>query len=128
MINLRSEALQFKNVQVEDLHFDYPPVIVKGDEEDAGYQELMNSLEKEPAPWKLLYDAMRRGDEDVVREHSLCLQGPLTLAAKKEAILVGRPDFLKLLLERDDSIEDDIVPTACERRDRRVVRTLLGFG
>ena len=99
-----------------------------GDEEDAGYQELMNSLEKEPAPWKPLCEAIRRGDEDMVREESLHLEGPSTLAAKKEAILVGRPDLLKLPLKRDDSIEDDTVATACDRKDRDSVRILLDFG
>ena len=98
--NLQFEALQFKNVQIEDLQFDHPPVIVTGDAEDAGYRELMNSLEKEPAPWKPLCEAIRRGDEEMVRKESLHLEGPSTLAAKKEAILVGRPDLLKLLLER----------------------------
>ncbi|TKA61127.1 hypothetical protein B0A55_12371, partial [Friedmanniomyces simplex] len=123
-----NETPRLKNVGIEDLQFDYPPVIVTGDEEDAGYQELMVSLEKEPAPWKPLCEAIRRDDEDIFREESLHLKGPPTLAAKKEAILVGRLDLLKLLLERDDSIEDDTVATACDRKYRDSVRMLLDFG
>ncbi|TKA80976.1 hypothetical protein B0A55_02384 [Friedmanniomyces simplex] len=79
------ENLAFQNVRIEDLQFEHPPVFVTGDDEDAGYRELMNSLEKE-APWRPLCEAIRRGDENTIREESLHLQGLETLAAKSEAI------------------------------------------
>ena len=104
------------------------PIIVSGDEEDAGFEELMESLAKEPIPWKALSEAIRHGDEAMVRQESLHFEGAQTLDPKMEAILLGRPDFLKILLERDNHIEDNVVATACERKDRDCVRMLLDFG
>ena len=72
-------------------------------------------------------EAIRRGDDNKVREHSL-LDGPSTLAPKKEAILAGRPDLLTLLLERDNSVDEDMVTAACKRKDRDSIRILLDFG
>ena len=107
---------------------DHPPIVVSVDEEDAGFRELMESLAKEPIPWKALCEAIRRGDEAMVRQESLHFDGAQTLDAKIEAILLGRPDFLKILLERDDHIEDNVVATACERKDRDCIYLLLNFG
>ena len=81
-----------------------------------------------PAPGNSLYEAIRRGNKDVVRKSSTQLSGLSTLGPKNEAILVGRPDFLKLLLARDSLIEEEIVATACERKDRESIRTFLDFG
>ena len=85
-------------------------------------------IDLSPAPWKSLCEAIRRGDEEIVREESLHLEGPLTIPAKREAILGGRQDFLKLLLDRDDTIDDSTVATACDRKDRTSVRILFDFG
>ena len=122
------DNLGLTDFPIDDLHFDQPPIIVDINNESAGYREFVDSLEKVPASWKPLCEAIRRGDEDMVREGSLHLEGLPTHPAKMAAILAGRPDFLKLLLERDSSIDDLTVATACEKRDRDSVRMLLDFG
>lgn len=108
--------------------FSSDQIVISGDEEDAGYRELMDSLAKEPTPWKALCEAIRHGDEAMIREESLHVAGAQTLAAKREAIMIGRPDLLKILLERDQYIEESVVAAACEQKDRDCVRLLLDFG
>ena len=91
--------------------------------------DVISDLKTElgPAAGNAMCEAIRHGNDDKVRENSL-LEGPSTLAPKKEAILAGRPDLLKLLLERDNSVDEDMVTAACKRKDRDSIRILLDFG
>lgn len=93
-------------------------------------QEVIASLEKDfgPHPGKAVSEAVRIGDRSAVLEQSRHLTGSPTLLPKKTAILEGRLDFLKLLLEQDDLIDEELVFTACERKDREGIRMLLDFG
>ncbi|KAK8204404.1 hypothetical protein M8818_005133 [Zalaria obscura] len=72
-----------------------------------------------------LCEAARRGDEETVREQSFRLENLPTSRPKEEANVAGRPDLLRLLLARDDAIEEHLVAATCERRDRKSVRMLL---
>lgn len=92
------------------------PVIVDCDVEEAGYRELINSLQEDA---NFCNDVHREGEETALIGN---------LHAKREAIQQGRHDLLQLLLQRDDTIEDDMVVTACDRKDRGSIRILLDFG
>lgn len=75
-----------------------------------------------------LVDAIRAGDADAVQRTGLELRSPLTSRSKEEAILLRRLDFLRLLLERDDYIDEHMVAESCRFRDHEAISTLLEFG
>ncbi|KAK3686835.1 hypothetical protein LTR37_019426 [Vermiconidia calcicola] len=83
-----------------------------------------------PDPWNPLCEAVRQGDKDRVRDLSFQLSSATTAAIspKKEAIVVGRPDFLRLLLEQNSTITEELVAAACNRKDTECVQVLLEFG
>jgi hypothetical protein len=93
-------------------------------------QTVIDDLERQlgPWPWRALCEAIDRGDEQAIHEQSLLISGKETLIPKKLAIEVGRPDVLRMLLERDGLFEDDMVVAACERQDRTCIRILMDFG
>ena len=93
-------------------------------------QDVVNSLRDElgPAPEEPLCEAIRRGDEDAIRQHRLLAKGPSSLAPKRLAIEKNRPDLLRIFLERDNSIDEILVVAACTTRSRACIRALLGFG
>ncbi|KAH8712109.1 ankyrin repeat-containing domain protein [Phaeosphaeriaceae sp. PMI808] len=93
----------------------------------AGVSEILSHLlgsdPAEPA-----CEAIRNDDEQNLRETSLNLRDLSTISPKREAINQGKVGFLKLLLERDNTITEDLVAIACQRKDRNSLRTLLDFG
>ena len=93
-------------------------------------QGVVNSLKDElgPAPEEPLCEAIRRGDEDAIRQHRLLAKGPSSLAPKRLAIEENRPDLLRVFLEQDNSIDENLVVAACTAKDRACVRALLDFG
>lgn len=95
--------------------------------ESAEWQELLNELNANN-PWDPLCDAILRGDELGVRDERFTLKGTPTYPAKIQAISSGRRDFLRLLLEADDSLDDSIVAKACEENDFDSIRLLIEFG
>ena len=96
----------------------------------ADLRDVIASLEKDigPHPGKALSKAICDADEHAILETSLHLRGSPTLMPKKTAILEGRPDLLRLLLKRDGLLDEHLVVTACDRKDRECVRILLDFG
>ncbi|KAK6442797.1 hypothetical protein LTR95_000956 [Oleoguttula sp. CCFEE 5521] len=92
--------------------------------------EAISKLQQElgPAPDDALCEAIRCADEDAVRRSKSHSLGLSSLRAKKSAIEARRPDFLRLLLEADSSVEEDLVFTACNRKDRQSTRMLIDFG
>jgi hypothetical protein len=94
---------------------------------DNNFQDTLSYL-LELDPGLPVCEAIRDGHEQKVRETSLNLKGLSTISPKREAIIQGRADFLKLLLANDNTISEDLVAIACQRKDRDSVRTLLDFG
>lgn len=76
----------------------------------------------------LLREAVQRDDIPVVQSFSARFQGQQTLWIKKEAIVAQKPALLQALLEADDSMDDSLMSSACERKDRDAVYVLLGHG
>ncbi|KAF1841538.1 ankyrin [Cucurbitaria berberidis CBS 394.84] len=81
-----------------------------------------------PDPAESTCEAIRNDDEQKLRETSLKLRDLSTISPKREAINRGKAGFLKLLLERDNTITEDLVAIACQRKDKDSLRTLLDFG
>ncbi|KAK1059968.1 hypothetical protein LTR33_013019 [Friedmanniomyces endolithicus] len=80
---------------------------------------------------KSLCDAVRNGDEAAIQTYKS--DGPYgmsTIEPKVVAIQARRPDLLKLLLEKNDRIDESLVVTACGPgvSDYECIRTLLDFG
>ena len=99
-----------------------------GYEVDIG--KVIDSLNKDIGlgPGEILCEAIRSGNDALVLNAGLELKGAYTLSSKKQAILEGRADLLKLLLLRDDTISEAMITAACERKDRECIRVLLDFG
>ncbi|OCK74116.1 ankyrin [Lepidopterella palustris CBS 459.81] len=94
---------------------------------EADFQNIITDL-LGPDAGQPVCEAIRQGSEQRVRTTSLHLQGASTISPKKEAIIEGRADFLRILLEVDNTISEDLVAVACQRKDLPCVRTLLDFG
>lgn len=73
-------------------------------------------------------EAIRQGSEQRVRTASLHLRGASTISPKMEAITEGRADFLQILLKVDNTISEDLVAAACQRKNMPCIRALLDFG
>jgi hypothetical protein len=97
------------------------------DHTNAEVSEILSHL-LGPDPAEPACDAIRNDDEQTLRETILNLRGSSTISSKREAIIQGKARFLKLLLEKDDTITEDLVAIACQRKDRASLRTLLDFG
>lgn len=93
----------------------------------ADFQNIITDL-LGPDAGQPVCEAIRQGSEQNLRTTSLHLHGASTISPKREAINQGRADFLKILLEIDETISEDLVAGACQSRDWRCVRTLLDFG
>ena len=104
------------------------PQPVEGQQVDL--QAVIDGLDEDfgPMPWEPLCKAIRSGDMQTVREGCFELRNKMTIPPKREAILCGSPDMLELLLQRDGFIDEDLVQTACDQRDRPSLRLLLDFG
>ncbi|KAK6442246.1 hypothetical protein LTR95_001521 [Oleoguttula sp. CCFEE 5521] len=100
------------------------------DEHVDDIQEVIRALEEElrPVATNSLIEAIHHGDKDAVVTNSFKLKGLTTLDPKREAIIAGRSDFFEVLLREDPTIDEDMVATACERKDRDIIRILLDFG
>lgn len=72
--------------------------------------------------------AIREHNEQKLRETCRNLRGLLTISPKREAIGQGNPEFLRILLEVDNTVTEDLVAFACDRRDKNSLRALLDFG
>jgi len=86
-------------------------------------QDLLGPDASEP-----VRQAIRDGDEPTVRQASAQLTGAAILSAKIEAVEQGRPDFLKVLLQSDRAVPEDLVAIACQRKDMDSLRILLDYG
>ncbi|RMZ70703.1 Ankyrin repeat-containing domain [Pyrenophora seminiperda CCB06] len=73
-------------------------------------------------------EAIRNDDEEKLLETSLDLRDLTTINPKREAIRQGKARFLKLLLERDDTITEELVAIACQQKNKECLRTLLDYG
>lgn len=94
---------------------------------EADFQNIITDL-LGPDAGQPVCEAIRQGSEQNVRTTSLLLKGGLTIYPKMEAVKEGRADFLRILLEKDDTITEDLVAVACERKNLPCVRLLLDFG
>ena len=72
--------------------------------------------------------AIRDNDEQKVRETSLDISATTSLQAKLEAVKLDKPECLRLLLERDENISEELVVEAFRLKGRRCIRILLDFG
>ncbi|KAK4893194.1 hypothetical protein LTR49_028514 [Elasticomyces elasticus] len=93
-------------------------------------QELLSELGTElgPQPGDALCEALRMADEDAIRGKVYGVVGPPSIAAKRESIVLHRPDVLRMLLRADGYITEDLVATACRQQDRDSVCALLDSG
>ncbi|EME39768.1 hypothetical protein DOTSEDRAFT_74614 [Dothistroma septosporum NZE10] len=76
----------------------------------------------------VLDSAIRDDNKDLVRAIVGAMEGSSTLASKRLAIIFGKPELLRILLEMDREIDDSIVETALECKDYESLNTLLDFG
>ncbi|KAK3700531.1 hypothetical protein LTR37_015932 [Vermiconidia calcicola] len=91
------------------------------------WQSLITNL-LGPDAEQPICDAIHNGNEQRVRELSSQLQGAPMIISKREAIVRGRSDLLRILLENDKTVSEDLVAAASDRRDKGCVSTLLDFG
>ena len=89
--------------------------------------EVINSLDLF-TPWDAVCEAIRCGNENIVRASGAHLTHKNTLAPKKEAIAISQLDFLEILLQHDGLIDEHVVLRAAERKDRNALRLLLDYG
>lgn len=93
-------------------------------------ESLLKDLEAETPAVGALNDAIRRGDQGAVRDICSSME-PKAIpipAPMRLAIVLGHPELLKILLERDSDVYESVVEVACERKDRECIRILLAYG
>ena len=76
--------------------------------------------------WRLdekLCEAIARGDEEMARAR--CFHVQAMLPYKEKAILAGRPQILKALMEYDSSVTDSLIIAAGRRKDCECMEELL---
>lgn len=96
----------------------------------AAYDEACEAMQQEltPPDLLLLCQAIREHDEETLRARCAASTAGSTLMPKKEAVLAGESRFLRILLEHDSSLDEDIMLTACELKRRECIRIILDFG
>jgi len=72
-------------------------------------------------------EAIHRNDEQEVREQSKTLGKQWFPLAKSEAIRKGHAGLLRILLEADESVNEALMGSACETKDRESIRALFDF-
>jgi hypothetical protein len=97
------------------------------DHANAEVSEILSHL-LGPAPAEPAYDAIRNDGKQTLRETLLNVRDSSIISSKRQALIREKARFLKLLLERDGTITEDLVAIACQRKDRASLRTLLDFG
>ncbi|KAK3114100.1 hypothetical protein LTR53_007918 [Teratosphaeriaceae sp. CCFEE 6253] len=97
-------------------------------QQDIVYQQAMYELLEVDPNQEALCRAVREGNEQALRQACLRRKGLPTLRPKAEAVRQGRSGFLKVLLESDDTVSEDLVAAACEPNDMASMRLLLDFG
>jgi ankyrin repeat protein len=96
---------------------------------DSAYELAMDSLPNTTSDEiTSLCDAIIRNDEQSVRDMSKLLHGDETLIPKREAINRRKPQILRILLSEDETLDESLMTTACESRQRDVISTLVEHG
>lgn len=105
-------ALAHPNAEVVDL-----------DEVIADMEEASPELKDEP-----LSNAVLSGDVETVRQIINTRKDPWLMNAKHIAVVWGKHEVLRCLLEKDPEGNDYLMEVACNLRDKESILMLLEFG
>jgi hypothetical protein len=93
------------------------------------YQCAINAVQNDlPTEVSSLCQAIRDNDEKAVQTICSSLHEELTVVPKKLAIDSNKPRILQILLEKDEFIDDSLMRSACEGRNRGCIDMLLTYG
>ncbi|KAF2163903.1 hypothetical protein M409DRAFT_57014 [Zasmidium cellare ATCC 36951] len=88
---------------------------------DLDFENMLKDV-REPAVQELIEDQKK------VRETSRGLTESLSLRSKHEAVVSQNPEWLRMLLQRDPELSENIVAEAFQHKDKECIRAFLDFG